>query len=245
MKERILGGIRPKHPFTKTVRQFRSGVALDVGCGDFSTIRLAFDNCEPAFQFKGLEVGADSTVYGRSELPDGIRGNPRFERLVCNVDAEHFPLQDESVDIAFMSHVVEHLHSPIHALKEVHRALRPKGYLYVETPGARSTWISQRSWLQRTTTRSDYKVTLNFYEDPTHVRPYTGRELTAMASACGFTPVRYGVRRAYGPIGVIPAAFALAGGLLFPPQSLLRYHLVSGGYFHLIGWAEYAIMRKP
>lgn len=245
MKERILRNILPKHPFAKIVRQLPGGIALDVGCGDFSTIRSAFGEYEPRFQFKGLEVGADSTVYGHSELPNDIRTDPRFERLACNVDAERFPLIDESVDVAFMSHVMEHLNAPMHALTEVHRVLRAKGYVYIEAPGARSTWIRARSWLQRTTTRNDLKVTLNFYEDPTHVRPYTGHEITAVAADCGFATIRYGVRRAYGPIGVIPAAFALASGLLFPPQSLPRYHLVSGGYFHLVGWAEYAIMRKP
>ncbi|AMW34566.1 class I SAM-dependent methyltransferase [Haematospirillum jordaniae] len=85
-----------------------------------------------------------------------------------NIETESLPLEDKTVDVIMMNHVIEHLADPLLFLKEAKRTLRPGGCLYVRTPNIR-------------------RVGTAFWEDYTHVRPYTPASLRAMAEAHGLT----------------------------------------------------------
>jgi len=53
----------------------------------------------------------------------------------CNLDEQPLPYPDESFDVVVFSEVIEHLTaSPLHALREMARVLRPGGRLIVSTP---------------------------------------------------------------------------------------------------------------
>jgi len=65
-----------------------------------------------------------------------------------------FALESNSVDIAISLAVIEHLKDPENFLSEVFRCLKPGGLIYLSTPNFQLDWK-------------------NFYNDPTHVRPYT------------------------------------------------------------------------
>lgn len=67
----------------------------------------------------------------------------------------------------FCCWLFEHLHEPEVALGEVRRTLAPRGYACVIVPSART-------------------VASTFYDDYTHVRPYTERSLIQLAGAAGF-----------------------------------------------------------
>ena len=69
-------------------------------------------------------------------------------------EAEKFPVASNSVDIAISLAVIEHLRDPENFLSEVFRCLKPGGLVYLSTPNFQLDWK-------------------NFYNDPTHVRPYT------------------------------------------------------------------------
>ena len=51
-----------------------------------------------------------------------------------NGDAYYLPFINDSIDLIMMSEVVEHLGSPLDALKEVRRILHPEGKLVVSVP---------------------------------------------------------------------------------------------------------------
>jgi ubiquinone/menaquinone biosynthesis C-methylase UbiE len=57
-----------------------------------------------------------------------------------------------------MNAVIEHIKNPDNIFKEIRRVLKTKGLVFVRTP----------NW------QMDYK---NFYNDPTHVKPYTPTSL--------------------------------------------------------------------
>lgn len=61
---------------------------------------------------------------------------------------------DESIDFVTMNAVIEHIKNPDNIFKEISRVLRKNGLVFARTP----------NW------QMDYK---NFYNDPTHVKPYT------------------------------------------------------------------------
>jgi len=78
--------------------------------------------------------------------------------VVAEIGEQPFPLPDNSFDVVFTKSVIEHVENWEHFLSEISRVLKPDGLAVVMTPN----WNSQR---------------VNFYDDPTHVRPYTLRTL--------------------------------------------------------------------
>jgi ubiquinone/menaquinone biosynthesis C-methylase UbiE len=58
-----------------------------------------------------------------------VGNDPRFELVHAPVEA--CPLPDESVDVVVSDAVFEHLSSPVEALAQLHRVLRPGGLAYI------------------------------------------------------------------------------------------------------------------
>ena len=87
----------------------------------------------------------------------------------CDVDFEvdRLPLQENSIDIAISLAVIEHLREPEAFVSEIFRCLRPGGLVYLSTPNFQLDWK-------------------NFYNDPTHVKPYTPDSLTELLRLYGF-----------------------------------------------------------
>jgi hypothetical protein len=52
--------------------------------------------------------------------------------LVC--DAHDLPFADESFDAVIIQAVLEHVADPYRCVQEVHRVLKPRGFVYAETP---------------------------------------------------------------------------------------------------------------
>jgi len=90
---------------------------------------------------------------------------------IVNVEREAFPLPAESFDYVFSKSVIEHLHHPDHMLAECFRVLRPGGVVVIMTPSWRHQW----------------RV---FYEDYTHVSPFTANGLADALTLAGFNSVQ-------------------------------------------------------
>lgn len=126
------------NPFSK---RWRSGLAkmvrqlmpagwenlslLDVGVGDGFTIRLV----KPSGEVTGLDL-------------DPVELTAAKEREVTTKEGSVYdiPFPDCSFDIATCFEVLEHLDSPVRALREVDRVLRSQGYLVVSTPVPNLRW---------------------------------------------------------------------------------------------------------
>jgi SAM-dependent methyltransferase len=89
-----------------------------------------------------------------------------------NIDFEFnkFPLEENSVDIAISLAVIEHLESPESFMSEIFRCLKPGGLVYISTPNFQLDWK-------------------NFYNDPTHVHPYTPISIETLLKLHGFTSI--------------------------------------------------------
>jgi SAM-dependent methyltransferase len=88
-----------------------------------------------------------------------------------NFETDVLPLKDDSVDFAVSLAVIEHLTNPSIFLNEIRRVLKSGGLIYLSTPNF----------------QLDFK---NFYNDPTHVKPYTPYSLEMLLSIHEFTNVQ-------------------------------------------------------
>jgi ubiquinone/menaquinone biosynthesis C-methylase UbiE len=85
-------------------------------------------------------------------------------------ESEALPVPDNSVDILFSLAVVEHITDIGHFMSECFRVLKPQGIIYLSTPNFRYCFR-------------------DFYNDPTHVRPFTDVSLPKTVEYYGFGSV--------------------------------------------------------
>lgn len=111
------------------------------------------------FKDLGLEVSGIDREKGDSEMLQGIEVS-----LSSDLENNPFPFENSSFDIVFSKSVIEHISNPNNFMRETLRVLKPGGRVITMTPD----WHSQM---------------FIFYDDPTHVHPYTQtglRDLIAM-----------------------------------------------------------------
>jgi ubiquinone/menaquinone biosynthesis C-methylase UbiE len=140
-----------------------------------------------------LDVGAGRCWFTRQD-PSSIRGLDIEEEIVSHYRKEgltidcgsvyNIPFLDDTFAGVFCCWLLEHLTDPEAAIREIARVLKPGGYACVIVP-------SQRTLLR------------TFYDDYTHVRPFTKTSLTDLGRAGGFHSIR-----------VSPLFWTRGGGLL-------------------------------
>ncbi len=106
-----------------------------------------------------------------------------FESKLFNIENDTFPFPDEHFDYVLFCEVIEHLiKDPIHALKDVHRVLKPNGTLILTTPNvARYSNIQK---LQKGENIYDPYSKYGIYGR--HNREYTVKELSEIINKIGF-----------------------------------------------------------
>jgi SAM-dependent methyltransferase len=124
--------------------------------------------------------------------------------------------------------LVEHLRSSTFLLQEAARLLRPGGRIYVETPHPKSlTFSSPRGSAVGT-------FTLNFFDDPTHVRLVALGALAHEVRGVGLEVVTSGISRSW----LLAAAYPL---FIFLPASKRKFT----ARVHWLGWSAYLVARRP
>lgn len=85
-----------------------------------------------------------------------------------DLENDRFKINDDSLDVVLNYSVIEHLSNPSNFLKESYRCLRQGGANVIEAP----------NW------KKSYRY---FFDDYTHVKPYTPKSLSRLLLDFGFT----------------------------------------------------------
>ncbi len=147
----------------------------------------------------------------------------------CRVDIQGGPLpfEENSFDAVYCSHVLEHLYSTSLISKEIRRVLKDRGRIYIETPGPRSLWVPSFQYGR------EQNIPMNFYDDPTHQKPFSKTGLFIFLKNLVFEEIRTGTAR--NPWSLLMAPYFFCRGLLFRDRLLLTLAV-----WEVLGWSIYA-----
>lgn len=195
-----------------------NGKALDVGVGPggFSEFMNAF---RPRWTFEGTDIQKhkmlDKKIYFfKSDFN---------KKINC---------KSNSYDAVVCTHVFEHLKNTEVAINEIYRILKPGGVLYLETPSQRSVHLPSF-----TIVNSREPVPINFYDDHTHIRPFSPPSLVRLTQSAGFKVIRSGYARNWIATMTSPITFVLA--FILRKRSYLVHSV-----WHVVGWASYVVAVK-
>jgi len=193
---------------------------LDVGCGKGDVLKR-FTSIRP-----DIEIVALDKENFRSLIPSNIA----FYEL--DAEKDRLPFPDNFFDGATIIHVIEHIKNPALVLKEVIRVLKSGEEFYIETPHIKSLSFPSFNLLV-------YKGggTLNFYDDPTHIRPYDKKSLEEILNYFPIENLKFGIYRNYIYTLVSPLLIIL--GFI-----LLKRRWIVIGMHNLFGWSIYCTGRK-
>ena len=108
---------------------------LDVGCGAGYNMLLAKN--EKKCQVKGIDPDPGAHGVGRyasamdAQIADDIQQGM----------AEALPFEDNSFDVVFSSHVLEHVQDREKSLEEMQRVVKPDGVIIVGMPTSTMAWL--------------------------------------------------------------------------------------------------------
>jgi ubiquinone/menaquinone biosynthesis C-methylase UbiE len=206
----------PKFKFL--IREFKSKSfnLLDVGAGSHSASKTM--NIFPQCNYYGIDIRKD---YDNDEKDFKVMKG--FYEM--DLTALHFDkIPDNFFDIIIMSHIIEHLHNGDLVIEGLIPKLKSEGYIYIEYPG------------QKSTTLPSMKRTLNFYDDPTHVRIFSVPEVSGILKRNNFEILKSGTRRHLPYMLVFPATIV---------RDFIKHRVLSGGAFwDLLGFAEFVFAKK-
>lgn len=192
------------------------GSLLDIGSSDGETLKHIHE-LRPDLRLFSVDIAGQSEKY-----PAGCV----FRR--ADVERDALPWPDGSMDAVSCMHLVEHLQDLSLLLSEVGRILKPGGRVYFETPHPKTVTLSSPAGPSAGT------FTMNFYDDPTHVRPVVIGGLAQQLRRTGLSISDSGTSRNW-----LFAATWLA--LMFAPPSRRKFT----ARVHWLGWSAYLTGYRP
>ncbi len=189
-----------------------NGTLLDLGSSDGETLNHIAE-LRPDLKLRSADK------FGH---PENYPAHCDFQR--CDFVTDRLPWPDRSVDAITCMHVIEHLDDLQNLLSETARLLKPGGRVYFETPHPKTVDLPSAKG----------KFTLNFFDDPTHVRVISMTEFSPQVERAGLRVEQTGVSRNW--------LFAASHPFYcLRPESRKKFT----ARVHWIGWSAYLVARQP
>ena len=193
----------------------KGGALLDLGSSDGETLGHIAE-LRPDLRLYAVDAAGSPERY-----PPGAQ----FQR--ADLERERLPWPDGSMDAITCMHLVEHLHDTSWLLAECARLITPGGRIYIETPHPKTVNLPSA----KSTAAGSF--TLNFYDDPTHLKPVDLGTLTQAVRQAGMEVVASGTSRNWLFASSYPVFF-------FLPVS----HQKLTARVHWLGWSSYLIAAR-
>ena len=189
---------------------------LDIGSGSHSSsiTKKWWPNCH--------YTGVDRDVSYDNTEEDVQNMDEFFQLDLTALDYSQIP--DETYDVIIMSHVIEHLYNGDKVLPLLFKKLKKGGLFYIEFPCEASASFPSK------------KETLNFFDDDTHVRIWSIKEVANIFMNGGFNVKMAGKNRSWINIALMP--------IKIPLQLLTKRYVRGGVYWDWYGFADYLIAEK-
>lgn len=122
-------------------------------------------------------VGAQLIGVDQAEPPE-IPSGVKFARILGHA----IDLGDDVADVVVASHILEHLQEPIAFMRELIRITKPGGLVWVEAP-------SELAEMAASSNDPEDHSFQSFWDDPTHVRPWSPGAMYRLALSCQCLPI--------------------------------------------------------
>jgi len=189
---------------------------LDIGAGSHSA--SITKKWLPDCHYSGVDISRD---YNNDE--DDFKAMDEFYLMdLTKLDFSVIP--ESKFDLIVMSHVIEHLHNGDKVIAGLLSKLKKDGIIYLEFPSERSVGFPSK------------QETLNFYDDPTHCRIFTVKEVSDVLKQNGLAILSSGTRRQIINIVLMPLKIVY--------QTITKGYVRGGVYWDYYGFAEYVCARR-
>jgi SAM-dependent methyltransferase len=206
-----------RHRFFQNLRE--SSRVLDLGCGAGNN-GVTLKELHPTVELHGVDIVRDASI-------------PAFYSFgIVDLDREKLPFLDEYFDAIVFTHVIEHLHNSLQLGKEINRVMKKGARMYVETPNWSAVLVPSFGF------HREQHNPLNFYDDPTHVKPWSKQGLFEFISqSCNLRVQRIGSTRSWLriPLDVV---------IIFVGLLQRNRLFVVSAFWNLYGWCIYGIGSK-
>ena len=207
--------IKQRHIRYRFINSLPEGsTVLDIGSGT-GMLQKDFRSYRKDLRFISIDKEDYSSNYSKDDL---------FFKI--DITRHSLPIDADTVDAVFSSHVLEHISSVSFVLKEIKRVLKPNGSVYIEVPSTRALFVpSFGVW-------GGEKSPFNFYDDPTHLRPFTRQSLNRIGEEIGLNAIQTGFARNWANCLLSP--FVL-------PYSILKRNrqMMASILWSITGWCVY------
>jgi 2-polyprenyl-3-methyl-5-hydroxy-6-metoxy-1,4-benzoquinol methylase len=173
--------ISPSSAQAKSVTMLRNGIPPRVASENVRTPRILDVGCFPYHLGAALEM-MNFEVWGISSKHEPIKNK---NIRICNIESDKFLFKDNFFDIVLCTEVLEHLpQAPLHAIREMHRVLMPRGYVILTAPNIARSINRVKLLMGRNVSYPISHVIENKGKGSNlyhrHNREYTLRELTTL-----------------------------------------------------------------
>ena len=192
---------------------------LELGCGigrNAMFIKKYFNKVE----YHGIDILPEEKV------------NSFINFRNVNLEESELPYEANYFDAIIFTHVLEHLSNPLSLGNEINRILKKGGRIYVEAPNWSSILVPSFGF------HREQHNPFNFYDDPTHIKPWTKHGIYEFLSEnCKLKVQKVGIVRNWIriPLDLFIIIFGFISGN--------RKRIISS-FWNIYGWCVFGIGEK-